>query len=103
MVCFWRIWTSGHGFIRKIMLNIITIYSESSPLLSVPFNIISKVGYRLTIPDLINLLFNWLSVSSFYLAFYFLIDSSISSGSDPFGGHGSDIFAVFNKVYIGLM
>jgi len=27
MVCFWRIWTSGHGFMRKIMLNLITIYS----------------------------------------------------------------------------
>jgi len=27
MVCFWRIWTSGHGFVRKIMLNLITIYS----------------------------------------------------------------------------
>jgi len=53
--------------------------------------------------DLIHLLFNWLSVSSFYLAFYFLIDSSISTGSDPFGGAGADIFAVFNKVYIGLM
>ena len=30
MVCFWRIWTSGHGFIRKIMLNLITIYSMLS-------------------------------------------------------------------------
>lgn len=29
MVCFWRIWTSGHGFVRKIMLNLITIYSMS--------------------------------------------------------------------------
>jgi len=29
MVCFWRIWTSGHGFVRKIMLNLITIYSTS--------------------------------------------------------------------------
>ena len=79
------------------MLNIITIYSMSN------FTIMGNCGIRADPPDLINLLFNWLSVSSFYLAFYFLIDSSISSGSDPFGGHGSDIFAVFNKVYIGLM
>jgi chitin synthase len=69
---------------------------------------ICQSGYRRTVEstrvlDLINLIFNWLSVSSFYLAFYFLIDSSISTGSDPFGGAGADIFAVFNKVYIGLM
>lgn len=86
------------------MLNIITIYSESSYSFPSPPKMVGKVGHhQLTMLDLINLLFNWLSVSSFYLAFYFLIDSSISSGSDPFGGHGSDIFAVFNKVYIGLM
>ena len=54
-------------------------------------------------PDLINLLFNILSVSSFYLAFFFLIDSSISGNQDPFGGYGKDIFEVFNKVYIALM
>jgi chitin synthase len=42
-------------------------------------------------------------VSSFYLAFYFLISSSISGSSDPFGGAGDEIFQVFNKVYIGLM
>jgi chitin synthase len=53
--------------------------------------------------DLVNLIFNWLSVSSFYLAFYFLISSSISGSSDPFGGAGDEIFQVFNKVYIGLM
>jgi len=82
------------------MLNLITIYSmspEKSRAATGP----ETLG--LTKSDLINLLFNWLSVSSFYLAFYFLIDSSSSTGSDPFGGAGADIFAVFNKVYIGLM
>ncbi|WWC63440.1 uncharacterized protein I303_106042 [Kwoniella dejecticola CBS 10117] len=79
MVCFWRIWTSGHGFFRKIALTILTIY------------------------NLINLIFNWLSISSFYLAFFFLISSSISGNSDPFGGAGDEIFQVFNKVYIGLI
>ena len=53
--------------------------------------------------DLVNLVFNFLSVSSFYLAFFFLIDSSISGSKDPFGGAGKDIFQVFNKVYIALM
>ena len=79
MVCFWRIWTSGHGFIRKIMLMVLTLY------------------------NLVNLIFNFLSVSSFYLAFFFLIDSSISGDKDPFGGAGKDIFQVFNKIYIALM
>ncbi|WVF67538.1 hypothetical protein IAT40_002294 [Kwoniella sp. CBS 6097] len=79
MVCFWRIWTSGHNFFRKIALTILTIY------------------------NLVNLVFNWLSISSFYLAFFFLISSSISGGSDPFGGAGDEIFQVFNKVYIGLI
>ncbi|WVW85478.1 hypothetical protein I302_107516 [Kwoniella bestiolae CBS 10118] len=79
MVCFWRIWTSGHNFFRKIALTFLTVY------------------------NLVNLLFNWLSISSFYLAFFFLISSSISGNSDPFGGAGDEIFQVFNKVYIGLI
>ncbi|WWC90481.1 uncharacterized protein L201_005417 [Kwoniella dendrophila CBS 6074] len=79
MVCFWRIWTSGHNFFRKIALTILTVY------------------------NLVNLIFNWLSISSFYLAFFFLISSSISGNSDPFGGAGDEIFQVFNKVYIGLI
>ena len=53
--------------------------------------------------DLINLLFNWLSLSSFYLAFFFLISSSIKGEGDPFGGAGEEIFQVFNKLYIALM
>nr|ODN91689.1 chitin synthase [Cryptococcus depauperatus CBS 7855] len=79
MVCFWRIWTSGHGILRKFTLMILTIY------------------------NLVNLIFNWLSVSSFYLAFFFLISSSISGNSDPFHGAGDEIFQVFNKLYIGLI
>jgi len=79
LVSFWRIWTSGHGFIRKIMLMFLTLY------------------------NLVNLIFNFLSVSSFYLAFFFLIDSSISGDKDPFGGAGDEIFQVFNKVYIALI
>lgn len=53
--------------------------------------------------DLVNLIFNWLSVSSFYLAFFFLISSSIKGATDPFGGAGDEIFQVFNKVYIALL
>ncbi|WVO21516.1 uncharacterized protein IAS62_002825 [Cryptococcus decagattii] len=78
MVCFWRIWTSGHVSIK-----------------------VTNRG--LTGLDLVNLLFNWLSVSSFYLAFFFLISSSISGSSDPFNGAGDEIFQAFNKVYIALI
>lgn len=83
------------------MLTILTIYSESAR-----FNTVKRRWEISLTPypaDLINLIFNWLSVSSFYLAFYFLISSSISGSSDPFGGAGDEIFQVFNKVYIGLM
>lgn len=33
MVSFWRIWTSGHGFLRKCALMILTLYSEWKVLL----------------------------------------------------------------------
>jgi chitin synthase len=79
LVCFWRLWTSGHNFIRKCFLMILTVY------------------------NFVNLVFNILSLSSFYLAFYFLIGSSIAGATDPFGGAGQDIFEVFNKVYIALI
>lgn len=32
MLCFWRIWTSGHNFVRKIFLMILTVYSNSSAI-----------------------------------------------------------------------
>lgn len=79
LVCFWRIWTSGHNFFRKICLMVLMVY------------------------NLISTIFSTLSLSSFYLAFYFLIDSSIKGTKDPFGGAGDEIFQVFNKVYIALM
>lgn len=28
MVCFYRIWTSGHNFFRKCALMLLTVYSE---------------------------------------------------------------------------
>jgi chitin synthase len=76
---FWRVWTSGHNIIRKFALMILTFY------------------------NFVNLLFNWLSISSYYLAFYFLLQSSVSSAKDPFWGAGDEIFQVFNKVYIGIL
>ena len=79
LVCFWKIWTSGHNAFRKVCLMILMVY------------------------NLISTIFSTLSLSSFYLAFYFLIDSSIKGTQDPFGGAGDEIFQVFNKVYIALM
>ncbi|KAL7422351.1 Chitin synthase, class 2 [Cryptotrichosporon argae] len=77
--CFYRIWQSNHNIFRKLALHVLFLY------------------------NVIQLIFNWLSVSSFYLAFYFLIDSSISGSSDPFGGAGDEIFQIFNKIYIGII
>lgn len=53
--------------------------------------------------DVINLLFNLFSLSSYYLAFFFLVSNSVTGTVDPFGGAGDEIFAVFNKVYIAVM
>lgn len=55
------------------------------------------------IADLINLIFNILSLSSFYLAFFFLMSASVTMGQDPFGGIGDELFQIFNKLYIGLI
>lgn len=79
MYSFYRIWTSGHNIFRKFALQILTVY------------------------NLVNLIFNWLSISSYYLAFYFLLASSINGETTPFGSAGDEIFQVFNKVYIVVM
>jgi chitin synthase len=77
---FYRIWTSGHNIVRMFFLQILTFY------------------------NIINLLFNWLSISSYYLAFYFLLTSATEQdANDPFHGAGDTIAQVFNKVYIAIM
>ncbi len=76
---FWRIWTSGHNFFRKLLLMGMIVY------------------------NLISLVFQWFGLSSFYLAFFFIGQSTTSGANDPFFGVGPQLFAVFNKVYIAMM
>ncbi|KAI0348109.1 chitin synthase [Trametopsis cervina] len=83
-VFFFRIWTSGQGFFRKIALQIEFIYNA------------------------IQLLFTWTSLANFYLAFFFLVSSATSPGTnDAFNflhqGAGTAIFEVFLKLYIALL
>jgi len=81
-----RIWTSGHNFPRKCVLQIEFIY------------------------NFIQLFFTWTSLANFYLAFFFLVSSAtadpknnafnfLSAGA----GVGNDIFSVILKLYIALL
>lgn len=82
---FWyRIWTSGQGFFRKLVLQFEFIYNA------------------------IQLIFTWTSLANFYLAFFFLVESATSdSSNDAFNflskGAGKIVFEVFLKLYIGVI
>ncbi|KAG6846075.1 hypothetical protein H0H87_006439 [Tephrocybe sp. NHM501043] len=83
-VFFFRIWTSGQNFFRKIVLQIEFIYNA------------------------VQLLFTWTSLANFYLAFYFLVSSATNTGpNNAFNflskGAGLYVFEVFLNLYIGLL
>ncbi|KAG2022801.1 chitin synthase [Coprinopsis cinerea AmutBmut pab1-1] len=83
-VFFFRIWTSGQGFFRKIALQFEFIYNA------------------------VQLLFTWTSLANFYLAFFFLVSSATAEGStDAFNflstGAGKIVFQIFLNLYIGLL
>lgn len=82
-VFFFRIWTSGQNFFRKIVLQIEFIYNA------------------------IQLIFTWTSLANFYLAFFFLVSSATSTSTDAFNwlnqGAGAAVFEVFLKLYIVLL
>ncbi|KAF9055943.1 chitin synthase 2 [Panaeolus papilionaceus] len=83
-VFFFRIWTSGQNFFRKIFLQIEFLYNA------------------------LQLLFTWTSLANFYLAFFFLVSSATKDpGQDAFNflnqGAGKAVFEVFLKLYIGLL
>ncbi|KAI5124112.1 hypothetical protein M0805_000926 [Coniferiporia weirii] len=83
-VFFFRIWTSGQNFFRKIFLQIEFIYNA------------------------VQLLFTWTSLANFYLAFYFLVSSATSnSKTDAFNflseGAGTKVFEIVLKLYIALI
>ncbi|CAG8573781.1 9550_t:CDS:10, partial [Acaulospora colombiana] len=79
-----RIWTSGQGFFRKIILQFEFIYNA------------------------IQLFFSWTSLANFYLAFFFLVQSATSSNDGAFSfmgvnGIGPIIFEVLLKLYIAIL
>jgi len=82
---FWfRIWTSGQNFFRKILLQIEFIYNA------------------------IQLFFTWTSLANFYLAFFFLVSSATSNQqTDAFNflahGAGTQVFEVILKLYLALL
>ncbi|KAI5474977.1 chitin synthase, glycosyltransferase family 2 protein [Pseudohyphozyma bogoriensis] len=76
---YYRIWTSGQSFGRKIWLSILFLYS------------------------FIQLFFSFVGLSSFYLAFYFLCSSATSTSDDPFGGYGDDVISIANSVFISTI
>jgi len=83
-VFFFRIWTSGQNFFRKIVLQIEFIYNA------------------------IQLVFTWTSLANFYLAFFFLVSSATENpATDAFkfvsNGAGKSIFEVFLNLYIGIL
>ncbi|GAA6054572.1 putative Chitin synthase 1 (putative) [Rhodotorula toruloides] len=77
---YYRVWTSGQNVFRCMWLSIIFLYNA------------------------ITLVFSFLGLSSFYLAFYFLCTSATSDSSkDPFGGYGSDVIDVANWIYMSTI
>ncbi|KAF8079053.1 chitin synthase 2 [Lyophyllum atratum] len=82
---FWfRIWTSGQNFFRKIILQFEFIYNA------------------------IQLIFTWTSLANFYLAFFFLVSSATAPGKNNAfnflsAGAGKYVFDVFLNLYIGLL
>ncbi|KAK4514549.1 uncharacterized protein ATC70_002147 [Mucor velutinosus] len=80
LIHFRKIWNSGHGFNRTLLLMIEGIY------------------------NVISLVFSWFSVGNFYIAFYFITKSLSASNVDPFGnGWGSRIFDFFKYAYAFLL
>ncbi|SGY80101.1 BQ5605_C008g05303 [Microbotryum silenes-dioicae] len=77
---YYRVWTSGQGFFRKLWLSVIYLY------------------------NFIQLLFQTIGLSSFYLAFFFICNSATSDPAhDGFGGYGTDVISVANSVYIATL
>ncbi|KAI8367233.1 chitin synthase 1 [Choanephora cucurbitarum] len=77
---FSRIWSTNHSAGRKIALSIEFLF------------------------NFINLLFSWLGLANFYLAFHFITKSLISPDLDPFGnGWGECIFLATRYLYMFLL
>ncbi|KAM0748706.1 glycosyltransferase family 2 protein [Meredithblackwellia eburnea MCA 4105] len=79
-VHYYRVWTSGQNFFRKLWLSILFAY------------------------NFVQLFFSFVGLSSFYLAWYFVTSSSTSvKDHDPFGGYGSDVLSITNSAFIATI
>ncbi|KXN88901.1 Chitin synthase 2 [Leucoagaricus sp. SymC.cos] len=82
---FWfRIWTSGQNFFRKLLLQFEFIYNA------------------------IQLVFTWTSLANYYLAFFFLVSSATADvKTDAFKflskGAGKAVFEIFLNLYICIL
>ncbi|KAI8988487.1 chitin synthase 1 [Mycotypha africana] len=80
LIHFKKIWSSGHGFSRTLLLLLEGIY------------------------NVISLGFSWFSVGNFFIAFYFITKSLAASSVDPFGnGWGGRIHDFCKYVYAFLL
>ncbi|KAF0426368.1 glycosyltransferase family 2 protein [Gigaspora margarita] len=74
---FTRIWTSGQPFYRMLMLQLEFMYNA------------------------VQLLFNWFALGNFFLAFFFLAQSTtLNRETDPFRGFGSELFDIVRSLYL---
>ncbi|CAG8722002.1 2246_t:CDS:2, partial [Cetraspora pellucida] len=77
IVKFTHIWSSGQPLYRKILLQIQFIYND------------------------VQLIFNWFSLVNFYLALFFLFQSTTSNpATDPFKGHEDKLFDAAQSLYL---
>lgn len=77
---FGRIWTSGHNGLRKMWLLFQALY------------------------NLVQLIFGFIGLANFFLAFYFLTNAATSDpDADAFGGQGEAVQEILSNVFIALI
>lgn len=97
MCCHCLQWTSGQGFFRKIWLSFLFFYNFIQVSLY-SLQAFQRIGDS-SFVYVSQLIFQFIGLSSFYLAFFFICETSISeSGNDPFGGKGADVISVANSL-----
>ncbi|CAO1634037.1 unnamed protein product [Sympodiomycopsis kandeliae] len=77
---FGRIWSSGHGPLRKLVLLFQALY------------------------NFVQLIFGFTALANFFLAFYFLTNSATSDpDADAFAGQGEAVQEVLSNIFIALI
>ncbi|KAI7853316.1 chitin synthase 2 [Circinella umbellata] len=77
---FRSMWQSRHSFTRLVLLTIESIY------------------------NVISLVFNWVALGNFYIAFYFVTKSLVNPEIDPLpGGWGQKLFDIFRYAYLFVL